>query len=90
MGAKLVLITSNRNGELADLADTCIYIPGISGKDLTKNPYDYGAQASIYIEDSHPGPTYFELSALALLESIISALYVSILNEKVAKIRENP
>lgn len=82
MGAKLILLTSNPSGELVDIADICIYIPGISEEDLKKNPYDYGARAPIYFEDSHPGPTYFELGALALLESIISAIYISVQKEE--------
>ncbi len=74
MGANLILITSNRKGKLVKKARVTIYLPGISDKDIEKHEYEYGTEQPIYIENTHPGPTIFECSALILLESICFAI----------------
>jgi hypothetical protein len=75
-GAKLVLLTSNKESPLARLAFIKLFISGISDDDIQEkraDPYGYGDRQKI-VFDLNPPPTRFECGAFLILEGIISAV----------------
>ena len=75
-GAKLVLLTSNKESPLAISAFVKLFISGISDDDIKEkkaSPYGYGDRQRI-VFDLNPSPTRFECGAFLVLEGIVSAV----------------
>jgi len=78
-GAKLILITSNKDSALSHVSDVSLFIDGLTDFEFNLPRHAYGADQPVRFDPIkyQPPPTLFEVASLHMFECIIASLHFS-------------